>query len=197
MCKHDFVGMNRQDDVRAFQTLIFVACQQHCDSKDGLSKLCVLSNHRQKKRDDVSRKRQCTRTRSCWVGRRERSSTPPASHVLNVDHSAFAKHVQNVFHSPRWLSDKRTCPRTNAGSKQSPRPAPQTSCARPKCVTDVDVFRTSPTSLLWNTIEFCRAPLPITIVQTHDAPQETPPTFIQLHRFCPHLFVLVLVTTKA
>ena len=39
----------------------------------------------------------------------QRSSTPLACHVLNVDHRAFAKHAPNVFRSLRCFLDKSTC----------------------------------------------------------------------------------------
>ena len=80
---------------------------------------------------------------------RLRGSTAP--HVPNVDFRAFAKHVQNVFCSLRCFLDKTTC------------------FLRPPHLADDDVLRTSPSSLLKNTIDLCHALLPITMAQTHNA----------------------------
>ena len=54
------------------------------------------------------------------------------------------------------------------------------------CCTDV-VSRTSPSSLLWNTLEFCHAPLSAIFVKTHNARQESP-ILKQLHNFVLHIF---------
>ena len=84
---------------------IFVACQKNGDSNARDAELCVLS--------DLTRQRQCAP---------ERSSTPRASPVHNVDYRAFAKHVQNVCRSLRWPPDKRTRPPRTALILLAPAP---------------------------------------------------------------------------
>ena len=81
----------------------------------------VPSDHRQKVSDGVTRQRQGTpfcsgRSR---LSTRKSRSTPPASHVLHVDHRAFAKPVQNVFRSLRCFLDKSTCPHVDVGAKNA------------------------------------------------------------------------------
>ena len=124
---------------------------------------CVCSVTIGKKRDDVSRKRQCTRTRSCWVGRRERSSTPPASHVLNVDYRAFAKHVQNVFVSFSALAFRQKNPPTHQCAHRAP--LLKLLALAPIASRTSTCSERRQLRCLWNTNEFCRAPLPI-----HDCP---------------------------
>ena len=75
----------------------------------------VLDDHSQEESD--GRQRQCMRTCSGrWQpSTPERSSTPPASHVPDVDFRAFAKHAQNVFCSLRCFA----CPHIDVGSKNA------------------------------------------------------------------------------
>ena len=152
-------------------------------------------------RDGVTRQRQCTRTRSCSGRRRpsarERSSTPVACHMPNVDHRALAKHVQNVFRSLRCFLGKSTCRHIDVGleKKCSPRLVPKISCVCLLCFTDDGVSWASPSSLLSNTIEFCRPPLSITIAQAHNASQETP-TFNSYTLFSKHIFRFASIFKK-
>ena len=137
LCKYDFVGMNRQDDVREFQTLIFVACQQLCDSKDGLSKLCVLSNQRQKTRRRLSPAAMYANTQ--LLGSRHQQATCLMLITVRSQNMCRTCFILRVGFPTKEPAHAPVRPL---------RPAPQTSCARSNCVTDVDVFRTSPTSLL-------------------------------------------------
>ena len=79
-----------------------------------------------------------------------------------VDYHALAKHVQNVFRFLRFFSinvlvHTSTWARINAHHSI----VPDVSCVCIFCFAGVDVSPTLPSSLLSNTIEFCRANLPI------------------------------------
>ena len=71
--------------------------------------------------------------------------------------------------------------------KNSPLVVPNISCVRLVRFTDVGVSRASPSSLLWNTLEFCQALLSAILAEMHDPRQETP-TFTQTTPLSAYIF---------
>ena len=133
----------------------------------------------------------CVQVRTGQSGRRRAGRTPPKitpkktkihavprhwhADMPNFDCRAFAKHVQNVFRSLRCFLDVSTCTRIDLGLKK---------CSPPSTL--------SPSSLLSDTLEFCRASHSAMLARTHNAKQKTQ-TMKQQHNCCPHhLSVLLL-----